>query len=255
MQNLVAAVSIITFFSGSVFSIAAEKKYGEKQPWSEYHVHDLARPHPKKVKTAGVVKVKAPEDAVVIFDGTSQSVTKSLTNAWTVKDGILIASPGHTLTKQKFGSVQLHLEWRIPSGRKVSGQKGGNSGIFLMNRYEIQIQESYTNETYADGQAAAMYGQTPPMVNATAPQGTWQSYDILFEAPVYDQSGMKVPARVTVIHNGVVVHHSQKYYGPTQHKKAAKYPKIHPHKDPIRFQWHNDPIEFRNIWVRELNRS
>jgi len=154
--------------------------------------------------------------------------------------------------KQEFGSVQLHVEWRIPAGRKVNGQKGGNSGIFLMDRYEIQVQESHTNVTYADGQAAALYGQTPLMVNASAPQGEWQSYDIVFEAPIYDPSGMKEPARVTVIHNGVLVHHRQKYYGPTKHKKAATYPKNHPEKAPIRFQWHGDPIEFRNVWVREL---
>lgn len=254
MNDQVVVWSIVALFSGGVVSVVAEDKkaapkYGEKQPWSEYHVHDMARPHPVKVKTAGAVEVTAPADAIVIFDGGG---TDALTVAWQVKDGVLIASPKNNLTKQKFGSIQLHMEWRIPAGRKVSGQKGGNSGIFLMDRYEIQVQESHTNVTYADGQAAALYGQTPPMVNASAPKGEWQSYDIVFEAPVYGESGMKEPARVTVIHNGVVVHHRQKYYGPTKHKKATKYPKTHPEKAPIRFQWHGDPIEFRNIWVREL---
>lgn len=268
MQNQVMVLSMVAVFSGAAGFVSAEEKkaeqkpggkYGGKQPWSEYHVHDMARPHPVKVKTAGSVVVKAPADAIVIFDGEN---TEALTDArpnektelkpWVVKDGVLIASPGNTYTKQSFGSIQLHMEWRIPAGRKVNGQKGGNSGIFLMDRYEIQVQESHTNVTYADGQAAALYGQTPPLVNASAPKGEWQSYDIVFEAPVYDQSGMKEPARVTVIHNGVLVHHRQKYYGPTKHKKAATYPKDHPEKAPIRFQWHGDPIEFRNIWVREL---
>ena len=165
---------------------------------------------------------------------------------------MLIASPGNTSSKQSFGSMQLHMEWKIPAGREVQGQKGGNSGIFLMGIYEIQIQESHTNVTYADGQAAALYGQTPPMVNASAPQGEWQSYDIIFEAPVYGEKGMERPAYVTVIHNGVMVHHRQKFYGPTKHKKATSYPAKHPEKAPMRIQWHKDPIEFRNIWVREL---
>jgi len=235
---------------GSLVSLSnAESGKNEKQPWSDYQVHDMARPHPVKVTTEGAVVVKPPSDAVVIFDGHG---TDALTKAWKVKDGALIASLGNTSTKQSFGSVQLHVEWRIPVGRKVSGQKGGNSGIFLMNQYEIQVMESHTNVTYADGQAAALYGQTPPLVNASAPQGEWQSYDIIFEAPIYGDQGVIEPARVTVIHNGVVVHHRQKFYGPTKYRKVATYPKKHAKKAPISFQWHKDPIEFRNIWVREV---
>ena len=233
----------------SICSANADPGKNEKQPWSDYSVHEAIRPHPVKVKTGGAVVVKVPDDALVIFDGHG---TEALTRAWKVKDGILIASPGNTSTKQAFGSMQMHVEWRIPLGRKVTGQKGGNSGIFLMNQYEIQIQESHTNVTYADGQAAALYGQTPPMVNASAPQGEWQSYDIIFEAPVYGDQGVQDPARVTLIHNGVVVHHRQKFYGPTSHRKVATYPKKHAKKAPISFQWHKDPIEFRNIWVREF---
>lgn len=264
--QLAVVVGSLTFLGNSSLLHADDKaagevakKYGEKQPWSEYHVHDSDRPHPEKVKTDGAVVVKAPADAVVIFDGQgTDALTDARPNAktepkpWVVKDGVLIASPGDTRTKQSFGSIQLHMEWKIPAGRKVNGQKGGNSGIFLMDRYEVQVQESHTNVTYADGQAAALYGQNPPMVNASAPQGEWQSYDIIFEAPKYGKSGMEEPAYVTVIHNGVVVHHRQKYYGPTKHKKAASYPRTHPEKAPIRFQWHSDPIEFRNIWVREI---
>lgn len=227
-----------------------KKKYNTpKQPWSDYTVHDSTRPHPVKVKTAGAVTTPAPADAIVLFGGKN---TDAFTRAWKVNDGIMIASPGDTRTKQAFGSIQLHVEWRIPAGRKVKGQGGGNSGVFLMDRYEVQVQESHTNVTYADGQAAALYGQYPPKVNASVPQGEWQSYDIIFEAPVYSKQGMEKPAYITVIHNGVVVHNRQQLQGPTTHKKVAKYPRTHPEKAPIRIQWHGDPIEFRNIWVREM---
>ena len=249
------AISVST--TNSATADPAKKKYDtSKQPWSDYTVHQMDRPHPEKVKTNGAVVSKAPEGAVVLFDGKN---TDSFTRAWTIKDGVMIASPhpqpktaGDTKTKQDFGSCVLHVEWRIPAGRKISGQKGGNSGIFLMDRYEVQVQESHTNVTYADGQAAAIYGQTPPKVNASVPQGEWQSYDITFEAPVYGKDGMEKPAYVSVIHNGVKVHDHQEIYGTTTHKKVAMYPKTHPAKAPIRMQWHRDPIEFRNIWVKSL---
>lgn len=254
MQKFVFSLSVMTIISGAINFVGAsekQKKFGEKQPWSDYHVHDKERPHPRKVKTSGAVTVKAPNDAIVIFDS-EHANTDALTKNWKIKDGVLIASPGNTSTKQSFGSVQLHLEWKVPAGRKVKGQSGGNSGVFLMDRYEVQIQESHTNVTYADGQAAALYGQMPPLVNASVPQGEWQSYDIIFKAPVYEGKTMKEPAMITVIHNGVIVHHCQKFYGTTTHRKVAKYPENHPAKAPIQFQWHSDPIEFRNIWVREL---
>ena len=226
-----------------------QKKYNTpKQPWSEYTVHQMDRPHPEKVQTKGAVSTKPPAGAIVLFGGEN---VDAFTKAWRVKDGVMIASPGATQTKQDFGSCTLHLEWKIPADCKVNGQQGGNSGVFLMGKYEIQIQESHTNVTYADGQAAAIYGQTPPRVNASAPQGQWQSYDIIFEAPVYGVNGVKKPAYITVIHNGVKVHDRQEIYGPTTHKKVATYPKDHPEKAPIRIQWHGDPIEFRNIWVKE----
>ena len=224
-----------------------EKPNTPKQPWSEYKVHDMDRPHPKKVKSNGAVTTPPPAGATVLFDGKN---IDAFTKAWKVENGVLIASPGDTRTKESFGDCVLHIEWRVPAGRKVKGQSGGNSGIFLMDRYEVQVQESHTNVTYADGQAAAIYGQTPPSVNPSVPQGEWQSYDIVFKAPVYGEKGLEKPAYVTVIHNGVKVHDKQEIYGTTTHKKVAKYPKTHPEKAPIRIQWHNDPIEFRNIWVK-----
>ena len=135
---------------------------------------------------------------------------------------------------------------------KLKGQGGGNSGIFLMDKYEVQIQESHTNVTYADGQAGALYGQFPPLKNASTPQGEWQSYDIVFKAPRYNDKGLVSPATITVIHNGVVIHNAQELLGPSVYRRLPQYPKTHPEKAPIRLQWHGDPIQYRNFWVREF---
>jgi len=221
-----------------------------------WEVHDPDRPNPTKISTEGAVKIAPPTDAIVLFDGKdlSEWEQKNGTEAlWKIKDQILIAAKsGGIQTKKEFRDCQVHLEWRIPAGRKVKGQKGGNSGIHLMGRYEIQIQESHTNVTYADGQASAIYGQFPPLVNASAPQGEWQSYDIIFRAPRYNEKGMVEPTQITVIHNGVVTQNAKKLEGPTRHKIRTSYPKKHSEKAPISLQWHGDPIEYRNIWIREM---
>jgi hypothetical protein len=220
------------------------------QPWSGYSVHDESRPHPIKVEATSITTTPPPADADVIFAGKD---TDALTKAWTIEDGVLIANKlGNNQTKESYGSCQLHFEWKIPAGRKVKGQSGGNSGVFLMGLYEIQIQESHTNVTYADGQAGAIYGQFPPLVNASRPQGEWQSYDITFTAPEYKGGKVVKPAVITVMHNGVIIHHAQDLKGPTKHKKVTQYPASHPDKAPIKFQFHGDPIEFRNIWVRVI---
>lgn len=225
--------------------------FAQQQPWSKYQVHDENRPHPQKVEAKTFLTTPAPADADVIFDGTN---THALTKNWSIADGKLVANrKGDTQTKKSYGDCQIHLEWRIPAGRNVKGQLGGNSGIFMMNLYEIQIQESFRNVTYADGQAGAIYGQTPPLVNASRPQGEWQSYDIFFKAPVYKDGKLVTPAYVTVLHNGILVQNNQHFYGPTVYKKVAKYPTSHPAKAPIRLQWHGDPVEFKNFWVRDLS--
>lgn len=235
--------------SASAYAQAKPQKYNtSKQPWSDYTVHQMDRPHPEKVKTNGAVCTKPPVGAIVLFDGKNMD---AFTKPWALKDGVMVATRRSNHTKQSFGNCTLHVEWRIPAGREVNGQQGGNSGIFLMSRYEVQVQESYKNVTYADGQAAAIYGQYPPRVNASVPQGQWQSYDIIFEAPVYGENGIEKPAYMTVIHNGVKVHDRQQLHGPTTHKKLATYPNTHPEKAPVRIQWHGDPIEFRNIWLVE----
>ncbi len=245
-------IGVLCIGASPVYAQEEKKDHtGVKQPWSAYKVHDVNRPHPPKVSAPGCVRTKAPEGAVVLFDGQDFSAFKG---GWEVKDGVVRANAsGGVRTKEAFGSCHLHIEWRVPSPHEVNGQKGGNSGVFLMGRYELQIQESHTNVTYADGQAAAIYGQTPPQVNASLPQGEWNSYDILFEAPEYGEKGLIKKAYMTVVHNGVVVHSRQLVYGPTLHKKVATYPETHPKTAPLRLQWHNDPVEFRNIWIQPLS--
>lgn len=222
---------------------------GPKLPGVAYSVHDPARPQPPAVETAGAVVVKPPSDAVVLFDGTSLD---AWTPGWVVKDGAMVATGKNIETKQAFGAIQMHLEWRLPAGRKVDGQNGGNSGVFLMGLYEVQVLQSNKNPTYPDGQAGAMYGQLPPLVNATAPQGEWNSYDLAFEPPVYDGTKVVKPAKLTLFHNGVCVQNGESYLGPTQHRSLAKYPEKHPETAPISLQFHGDPMEYRNLWVRPL---
>lgn len=226
----------------------------EKLPGVPWGVHDPTRPQPRVIETAGAVAIKPPSDAIVLFDGKNlDAFTQNGGPAkWNVKDGSLIVTKGGIETKQSFGAIQLHFEWRLPADRKVDGQSGGNSGMFLMGLYEIQVLQSHKNPTYPDGQAGSLYGQLPPLVNATAPQGEWNSYDVAFEPPVYQDGKVEKPAKVTVIHNGVVVQHGEVFLGPTQHKALAKYPATHPESAPISIQDHGDPMEFRNIWVRPL---
>lgn len=246
------SISVISVLGLGVLGVGMGVEVGEKPdtaklPGVPYVVHDGTRPQPRKVESGGAVSVSAPSDATILFDGKGTDAWKG---KWTVKDGVLIASPGDLSTKEEFGSCQLHIEWRIPAGRKVHGQSGGNSGVFIMGRYEVQIMESHTNQTYPDGQAGSLYGQSPPLVNASVPQGEWQSYDIIFDAPKYEGDKCVEPAAVTILHNGVLLHHRKPYLGPTGHKRLATYPNKHPERAPLRLQWHGDPIEYRNIWVR-----
>ncbi|MEK6248573.1 MAG: DUF1080 domain-containing protein, partial [Planctomycetales bacterium] len=171
---------------------------------------------------------------------------------WIVKDGHAIADKAGISTKQSFGDCQLHLEFMSPPEDKGQGQGRGNSGIFLMGKYEVQILDSYNNDTYYDGQAAAIYKQSPPLVNASRPPGQWQTYDILFRAPKFDQNGtLEMPAALTVLHNGLVVQNHFDLKGDTPWSRPPAY---EPHEDklPLQIQFHGDPVRFRNIWIREL---
>jgi hypothetical protein len=158
---------------------------------------------------------------------------------------------GSIRTQQEFGSVQLHLEWAAPGRVESSSQGRGNSGVFLMGRYEVQILDSYENRTYADGSAAALYAQYPPDVNACRAPGEWQSYDIFFQAPKFEGDALVSPARVTVVHNGVLVHHARELLGATTHRNVAAYT-AHAPTGPIELQDHGNPVRFRNVWARRL---
>jgi hypothetical protein len=206
-------------------------------------------PEPKIIEPGDATR--APSDAIVLFDGKSLSAWQGGEN-WIVRDGIAIPQKEGITTKQEFGSCQLHVEWATPEKVEGSGQGRGNSGVYLMNRYELQILDSYDNKTYFDGQCGAIYKQFPPLVNACRKPGQWQSYDILFEAPQFDKSGKLLkPAYATVLQNGVVVQNHVALEGGTFWDQAPKYT-AHPAKMPLHLQFHGNPVRFRNIWIREL---
>ena len=191
-----------------------------------------------------------PSDAVVLFDGTDASHWRNGEN-WGVKDGCLISGRGMIVSKETFGDCQVHVEWSAPTPAKGSGQGRGNSGIFLMGRYEMQVLDSFENETYFDGQAAAIYKQTPPMVNSMRPPGEWNSYDIIWTCPKFDDDGnLEEPAYITALHNGVLVLNHFALLGDTPYNRPPRYEDIGP-KGPISIQDHGNPVRFRNIWVRE----
>jgi len=214
------------------------------------------------VVTPGAVSatgVTPPSDAIILFDGRDLSQWKGKDGpaAWLVKDGVLTVKTGSgdIDTKQSFHDIQLHVEWRIPEGITGEGQHRGNSGVFLDGRYEIQILDSYHHRTYADGQAGAVYGQVAPLANAMRAPGEWNTYDILFTAPrFYDSGQVLTPARVTVLHNGVLIQNNTEILGGTG---AWGKPGYHDAQGsgPIRLQDHpgaGEPVSFRNIWVREI---
>lgn len=199
-----------------------------------------------------------PSDAIVLFDGTNLDAWKG-GDKWKIADGIATISGGGIETKQKFGDMQLHIEWASPElstykdpKKLPSGQGRGNSGVYIMGKYEVQILDSYENKTYFDGQAASVYKQHPPLVNVSRKPGEWQSYDIIFKAPKFGDDGkVTKPATITVLHNGVLVQDHFELEGGTSYIEAPKYTK-HADKLPISLQNHGNPVRFRNIWVREL---
>lgn len=225
------------------------------QPWSGFHVHDPDRPVPKKVKPGEPGRQNmagtAPSDAVVLFDGKDLSAWQP--SEWKVEDGCLVATHGPLATKQEFGSCQLHLEWQPPVEPAERITNRGNNGVMLLGNIEVQIFESYETPIYADGQAAAVYAQTPPLVNACRKPGEWQTFDIVFFAPKFDEKGKLLePARLTMFHNGLLVHHNQEIYGDTPHAGLASYDSVKS-KAPLAFGAHHCPVRFRNMWIRPLD--
>lgn len=224
-----------------------------------WDIHDMERPRPEVVTpgTSPTMGMQPPADAVVLFDGTGLDAWETHDGnpaGWKIEDGYMevVAGTGSIRTKEAFGDVQLHLEWASPAVVEGEGQGRGNSGVFFMGRYEVQVLDSYQNDTYPDGQAAALYGQYPPLVNATRPPGAWQTYDIIFRRPHFDAEGNLIkPARVTVFHNGIVVQDNRELLGPTSHKQRTPY-QMHPGALPFGLQDHGNPVRFRNIWIRPL---
>ncbi len=229
-------------------------------PW---HVHDDRRPHPKVVTPSDHCG-GAPSDAIVLFDGQNLDAwtahASSITHAgaagapeWKVENGYFEVVPhtGDIATKEKFGNVQLHVEWSEPPDIKGTSQSRGNSGVILMGLYEIQVLDPWNNPTYADGQAGAIYGQWPPLANPARKPGEWNVYDIVFEAPQFDGEKVAQPAYFTVFMNGVLLHNHKASMGPMVYRQVAHY---HPHDAelPLVLQNHNSPVRFRNIWIRRL---
>ena len=222
---------------------------------STYCVHDPKRPAPRVVAPADDVG-QAPADAVVLFDGSDLSGWSKVGGGdpgWKVEDGHMEVVPGtgDIQTNAHFGDVQYHLEFACPAEIKGESQGRGNSGVFLMGRYEVQVLDGYENPTYADGITASVYGEYPPLVNACRPPGQWQTYDILWTAPRFNGVDLVSPAYATVIHNGVVVHNHVELHGPTGH--CDVYPYVaHAPKGPLRLQDHGDLVRFRTIWARPI---
>jgi hypothetical protein len=261
------ATSLIVLVAGKVFA-QASLGYNNTPviPGTPWHVHDGTRPQPRIVTPGATFSqlAPAPSDAIILFDGTDLSQWESSTNGpatWKVQDGYIEVVPyaGGIRTTKKFADFQLHLEFAEPTTVKGDGQGRGNSGVLINGMYEVQVLDSYQNPTYPDGQAGALYGQTPPLVNACKPPGEWQSYDIIFESPRWDAATNLVKkANVTVIQNGVVLHHKREFFGSTDgiggvpHKSLGAYRKAHSPEVFIELQDHHNPVRFRNIWIRSL---
>jgi hypothetical protein len=226
------------------------------QPDGKWRIHDSKRPRPPIVTPGAFLASPPPQDAIVLV-GSGGDVSRWQTDTgdaapWPMANGELQTGKGFIRTRQEFGDIQLHVEFATPSDVKGDSQGRGNSGVFLAGVFEIQVLDSFENPTYADGQAGAMYGQFPPLVNASRRPGEWQSYDIAFTAPTFDAAGtLTAPAIVTVLHNGVLVQNARAFWGPTQHRRIDPYVPSNAH-GPLRLQDHGNPVRYRNIWVREL---
>ncbi len=268
-----ASIILLAGLALSVFAAdaAKPKKEGYKdtpmEPDGKWHVHDPDRPNPPII-TSGTCSTQdkagtAPSDAVVLFDGKdishwqSSDKGQNVAPKWKVEAGYMVADngAGSIFTKESFGDIQLHIEWSAPMPASGNGQGRGNSGVIIMRNYEVQVLDSYDNVTYADGQAGAVYGQHPPLVNACRKPGEWQSYDIVFEAPKFDENKKLVkPAYVTVLHNGVLIQNHQEIIGAMAWRQLAKYT-YHAPELPMELQFHGNRVRYRNIWVRKIGQA
>ncbi len=224
-------------------------------PGTKWHVHDPDRQLPGVVSPGAANSFSTPpSDAIVLFDGKDLShwTAGGKPAGWKIENGYMEVNGSGTIeTVERFSDVQIHLEFATPAKVESESQGRGNSGVFLMGRYEVQILDSYENRTYADGQAAALYGQMPPLVNACRKPGEWQSYDLVFRAPRWEGEELVSAARVTVLQNGVIVQDAQPFLGATAHRAVAQYAK-HEAELPFQLQDHGNPVRFRNVWARRL---
>jgi len=265
---------LIAIAAPNALSFSAAAAEGEKAPvgytdtpmlpGGKWHVHDPDRPQPKVV-TPGEFSTptkpgKPPSDAIILFDGTDLSKWQTQSgqpSGWKVENCEMVVpqkgtvNGGDVFTKDEFGDCQLHIEFATPKPPHGDSQGRGNSGVFFFGKYEFQVLDSYQNRTYPDGQAASLYGQYPPLVNASRKPGEWQVYDIAFTAPRFKDGKLESPAYITAFHNGVLVQNHAAYLGASGHKTLATYTPHGP-KGPIKLQDHGDPMRYRNIWLRPL---
>ncbi|MFY0650985.1 MAG: DUF1080 domain-containing protein [Cyclobacteriaceae bacterium] len=214
---------------------------------------EVWEPEPRVIQTSELTS--PPSDAIVLFDGSNLDEWESDKGGsakWELKDNAMtVNGTGGIKTKRSFGDVQLHIEWRTPSVVKGEGQGRGNSGVFLQSKYEVQVLDNYNNRTYSNGQAGGIYKQTMPLVNACKAPGEWQVYDIIYKAPVFNKDGIKTSsAYITVLHNGVLIQNHTEIKGTTPYIGLPQNP-AHG-KLPLSLQDHNNPVSYRNVWVREL---
>ncbi|MEM1108109.1 MAG: DUF1080 domain-containing protein [Planctomycetota bacterium] len=262
MKSFILVIGLVS----SIASAGAEEGFHEFRhygyagnplvPGLEWKIHDNDRPIPPRVIPGPYDEqaiAEPPSDAEVLFDG--NGLEQFNKNEWILKDGFVRAHSGPLQSKKRYGDMQMHIEWRTPNP-PLTEKKGamGNSGIYIMGRYELQIHDSYSCRMYADGSAGAIYGQWPPLVNASRPPGEWQTFDLYFTAPVFDGGEVVEPARITVLHNGVFVQVDTELIGPTSHNKPKPY-EAHADRLPFFLQGGKNPVEFRNIWVRDLDPS
>lgn len=256
------SILLAVFSAVSGLAQTADENQAREEALKRWKANDVNRPVPP-IATPGTPSTQEkpgapPSDAVVLFDGRDLSKwldRKGGPARWKVVDGAMVVAPGtgDIHTRQAFGDCQLHVEWAEPNPPHGADQARGNSGIYLMSRYELQVLDSYQNKTYADGQAGAIYGQFPPLVNVSLPPGMWQTYDIVFHGPRFAPDGKLLrPARMTVLQNGVLVEDNVTLTGPTDYEARPPY-KPHPEKMPLLLQDHDQAVRFRNLWIRELN--